>query len=111
MFISQTRRHALDQLDLVVESLGYALGVAIPNEADNRLEPTRQHPRDTRQRLLGALSRSLNELQKRLSGWFFILAIAPLPHVLHSIQRFTSLWKAPAPVVTGDELIHITLIG
>src|SRR5712691_7971183 len=111
MCIAQTRRHALDQLDLVVESFRHAVGVAMPHEADNRLEPTRQRPRDTRQRLLGALRRSLNEFQKRLSGWFFILAIAPLPQVLHPIQRFTSLWKAPAPVVTGDELIHIKLIG
>jgi hypothetical protein len=111
MCIAQTIRHALDQLDLVVESLGYAVGVAIPNEADNRLEPTRQRPRETRQRLLGALSRSLNECHKRLAGWFFILAIAPLPQGLHPIQRFTSLWKAPTPVVTGDERVHIQLIG
>ena len=111
MCIAQTIRHALDQLDLVVESFRHAVGVAMPNEADNRLEPTRQRPRDTRQRLLGALRRALTEFHKRLSGWFFLLAVEPLPQVLHPIQRFTSLWTAPAPVVTGDELIHIKLIG
>jgi len=62
MFISQTIRHALDQLDLVVEALGYAVGVAMPNEADNRLEPTRQRPRDTHQRFVGALAGALNQL-------------------------------------------------
>src|SRR3989442_7011531 len=38
MCIAQTRRHALDQLDLVVESFRHAVGVAMPHEADNRLD-------------------------------------------------------------------------
>src|SRR5712691_2207079 len=111
MCIAQTRRHALDQLDLVVESFRHAVGVAMPHEADNRLEPTRQRPRDTRQRRLGALRRALTELHKRLSGWFVLLAMEPLPQVLPPIQRFTSLWTAPAPVVTGDARVHIQVIG
>ena len=75
MCISQPVRHPLDQLDLVVESLAPAVRVAVPNGADNRLEPTRQRSRYALQRLLGALSGSLNAFQKRLSGGFFIFFI------------------------------------
>jgi hypothetical protein len=44
VFISQTIRHPLNQLDLFVKSLGPRVIITIPDAVDNRLKLTRQHP-------------------------------------------------------------------
>jgi hypothetical protein len=111
VFIAQTIRHPLDQLDLVVEALGHPVGVALPNVSGNRFEPTMQCSRYALQWLLNALTRSLYQLQQGLSGGFLICAIAPQPHVLHPVDRFASLRKAPAPLATRDQRVHVQLIG
>ncbi len=111
MFISQPIRHPLDQLDLVVESLGHPVGVTVPNITHNRLEPAAQSPRDPLQRLLGTLARSLNQLAQCLSGGFVVFTIEPPSQVLYPVNHFTPLGKAPPPLVTRDQLVYIQLIG
>ena len=77
MFISQAIRHSLNQLDLVVESLGHPVAVTMPDVMNNWLKPTRQRPCYPLQRLLGTLAGALNQLQERLASRFFIGALEP----------------------------------
>jgi hypothetical protein len=75
--MSQTRRHALDELDLVVQSCGYPVAVTIPDVMDDWLTPPCQRPCHPFQRLLGTLAGALNQLQQRLARRFFLGALAP----------------------------------
>src|SRR3989442_2277542 len=68
VFISQTIRHPLNQLDLVIEPLGHPVTVTMSNVMGNRLKPTIQRPRHPLERLLRALARSLNQLPQRLAS-------------------------------------------
>src|SRR6187455_3466168 len=102
VFISKTIRHPLNQLDLVVESFRYTVAVTIPDIVDNRLKPTRQRPGQPFQWLLRACARALNQLQERLTGWLFILALEPQPQVLNPVDHLAQLRKAKAPLVTRD---------
>src|SRR5918998_6185516 len=111
VFISQTICHALNQLDLVVKAFRDPIAITLPNVMDNRLKPTCQRPGHSLQRFLGALARPLNQLRERLAGWLVILALEPQAQVLHPIDHLTQLWKAPAPLVTRDQLVHMELIG
>ena len=88
VFISKTIRHPLNQLDLVVKSFCYTVAVSIPDIMDNRLKPPRQRPGHPLERFLGALLRSLNQLQERLAGRLFILALEPHPQLLHPVNDF-----------------------
>ena len=109
--MSQTICHPLDQLDLIVEALGHAVGVAVPHGTRNGLKPPRQRARYPPPRLLGTLARALNEFQQRRSGGFLLYTLEPLAQVLHPVERFTQLRKASAPLVTRDPLVHLQLIG
>src|SRR5438067_12013228 len=86
---------------------GHTVAVAVSNVTDNRFEPTIQRSRYPLQRLVDTLTRSLYQFHKRLSGGFFIFTIAPCPQALHPVDRFAQLRKAPAPLVTGDQLVHV----
>src|SRR2546425_3663038 len=95
----------------IVESLRHPVIVATPNVADNRLKPTRQRPCHPLQRLLGTLARALNQLQKGFPSRLFICTIEPHPQVLYPVNDFAQLGKAPSPLITGNPLVHIELIG
>src|SRR5438034_2100901 len=110
VFISQTIRHPLDQLDFIVESLRYPVIVATPNVADNRLKPTRQRPCHPLQRLLGTLARAFNQLQKGVPSRLCIFTLEPHPQVLYPVNDFAQLRKAPAPLVPRNPRVHIELI-
>src|ERR671916_2772300 len=63
VFISQTICHALNQLNLVVKTLGHPVAVAMPNIMHNRLKPTPQCPGHSLQRFLSALTGAFNQLE------------------------------------------------
>jgi len=53
----------LNQLDLVVEPFGHAVGVTMPDIARHRLKPSIQGAGDSLKRFLSALTGSLNQFQ------------------------------------------------
>ncbi len=101
----------MHQLHFVVEALGHPIGVAMPHRAYNRFTPAHQRTRHALERLQRTVARTLNASPKCGASWFVIFTLEPLAQVLHPVNHFTELGKASAPVGTGDQRVHIALIG
>ena len=101
----------MNQLNLVVEALSHPVGVALPNVARNRFKPPASCPRHASEGCQRTLTPPLNEFPKRRTGRLVVFALKPLAQVLHPVNDFTQLGKAPAPVGPRDQLVHVELIG
>src|SRR6266699_1894323 len=83
----------------------------MPHVTENGLKPATQRARHALEWLQRAVAGSLNQLQKGFPGRLCIFTLEPRPQVLHPVNDFAQLGKAPTPFVTRDQLVHVELIG
>ena len=83
----------------------------MPHGTEHGLKPATQRARQALEPLQRTVAGSLNQLQQGFPGRLCLGTLEPRPQVLHPVNDFAQLGKAPTPFVTRDPCVHVELIG